>query len=54
MLRRTRDRKPLNLFPFKRFKVFRDSLVQVYHPVVNQQAIAKLAWPPRPTLDVGR
>ena len=37
-----------------RFKVFRDSLVQVYHPVVNQQAIAKLAWPPRPTLDVGR
>ena len=37
----------------QRFKVFRDSLVQVYHPVVNQALLAKLPWPPRPTLDIG-
>ena len=38
----------------ERFKVFRDSLVQAYHPVLNQPLLDKLPWPPRPTLDIGR
>ena len=38
----------------ERFNVFRDSLVQAYHPVLNQPVLDKLPWPPRPTLDIGR
>ncbi len=38
----------------QRFTEFRDSLVKVYHPVINQPLLAKLPWPPRMPLDVGR
>lgn len=38
----------------QRFMVFRDSLAQAYHPVINQPLLAKLRWPPGMPLDVGR
>jgi hypothetical protein len=37
-----------------RFRAFTDSLSQAYLPRVNRALVARVAWPARPPLDVGR
>lgn len=37
-----------------RFNQFTDSLASAFHPIVDRELAAKLAWPPPEPLDVGR